>query len=55
MAVPSYEDILVRWNVDSSHMKLKLSDDHKMELASKLESSTCELLALHLGLLSSEI
>ena len=55
MAVPSYEDILVRWNEDSSHMKLKLSDDHKMELASKLESSTCELLALHLGLLSSEI
>ena len=55
MALPSYEDILVRWNVDSSHMKLKFSDDHKMELASKLESSTCELLALHLGLDSSEI
>ena len=55
MALPSYEDILVRWNVDCSHMKLKFSDDHKMELASKLESSTCELLALHLGLLSSEI
>ena len=55
MAVPSYEDILVRWNVDSSLMELKFSEDHKMELASKLESSTCELLALHLGLLSSEI
>ena len=55
MAVPSYEDILVRWNVDSSLMKLKFSDDHKMELASKLESSTCEMLAICLGLPSSEI
>ena len=55
MAVPSYEDILVRWNVDSSLMKLKFSDDHKMELASKLESCTCEMLAICLGLPSSEI
>ena len=55
MAVPSYEDILVRWNVDSSHMKLKFSDDHKIELASKLESCTCEMLAICLGLPSSEI
>ena len=55
MAVPSYEDILVRWNVDSSLMKLKFSDDHKMELASKLESSNCEVLVRHLGLDSSEI
>ena len=55
MAVPSYEDILVRWNVDSSLMKLKFSDDHKMELASKLETSNCEVLVRHLGLDSSEI
>ena len=55
MAVPSYEDILVRWNVDSSLMKLKFSDDHKMELALKLESSNCEVLVRHLGLDSSEI
>ena len=55
MAVPSYEDILVRWNVDSSLMELKFSDDHKMELASKLESTTCEMLAICLGLPSSEI
>ena len=55
MAVPSYEDILVRWNVDSSLMKLKFSEDHKMELASKLESSNCEVLVRHLGLDSSEI
>ena len=55
MAVPSYEDILVRWNVDSSLMKLKFSDDHKIELASKLESCTCEMLAICLGLPSSEI
>ena len=55
MAVPSYEDILVRWNVDSSFMKLKFRDDHKMELASKLESSTCEMLAICLGLPNSEI
>ena len=55
MAVPSYEDILVRWNVDSSLMKLKFTDDHKMELASKLESCACEMLAICLGLPSSEI
>ena len=55
MAVPSYEDILVRWNVDSSLMELKFSDDHKMELASKLESCTCEMLAICLALPSAEI
>ena len=55
MAVPSYEDILVRWNVDSSLMELKFSDDHKMELASKLESCTCEMLAICLGLPRAEI
>ena len=55
MAVPSYEDILVRWNVDSSLMEQTVSDDHKMELASKLETSNCEVLVRHLGLDSSEI
>ena len=55
MAVPSYEDILDQCNVDSSLMKLKFSDDHKMELASKLETSNCEVLVRHLGLDSSEI
>ena len=55
MAVPSYEDILVRRNVDSSLMEQTVSDYHKMELASKLETSTCEVLVRHLGLDSSEI
>ena len=55
MAVPSYEDILVRWNVDSSLMKQTVSDYHKMEFASKLETSNCEVLVRHLGLDSSEI
>ena len=53
MAVPSYDDLLARQNVDSNLMELTFEDEHLRELASKLES--CELLGIYLEIPDTDI
>lgn len=55
MAVPTYDELLVWWKVNPSLMMLSFKDCHKLELASKLESCTCELLGTSLEIPRSEI
>ena len=55
MAVPTYDELLVRCKVNRSLMKLSFRDDHKLDLASRLDSCTCELLATSLAIPTSEI
>lgn len=53
MAVPSYDDLLARQNVDSTLMELTFEDDHLRELASNLES--CEILGIYLEIPDTDI
>ena len=55
MAVPTYDELLVRFKVKRSHMELPFRDDHKIDLALRLDSCTCELLARSLAIPTSEI
>ena len=55
MAVPSYEEILVKWNAESSLLELAFNSDHLIELSSKLDANVCELLAIKLGITRADI
>ena len=55
MVVPSYEEVLAKWNVDISLMELSFSDDHLIELSSKIDIDVCELLGLKLGIPRADI
>ena len=55
MAVPTYDELVVWCRVNRSLMILPFGDDHKLDLAIKLESCNCELLATSLGIPTSEI
>ena len=55
MAVPSYEEVMAEWNVESSLMEKSFSDDHLIELSSKIDIDVCELLALKLGIPRADI
>ena len=53
MAVPSYDDLLARTNVDSTLMELTIKDEHLRKLASNIES--CELLGMYLEIPDADI
>ena len=55
MAVPSYEEVLAKWNVDSSLIEIAFSDDHLIEMSSKIDTDVCELLGLKLGIPRADI
>ena len=46
MAVPSYYNLLARWNMDEALMELTIKDEHLRELGTNLES--CEMLGSYL-------
>ena len=48
MAVPSYEEIIAKWNVDSSLMELAFSEGHLIQLSSEIDIDICKLLAIKL-------
>ena len=53
MAVPSYDDLLARQNMDHTLMELTFKDEHLRELASNLES--CEILGMYLEISDVDI
>ena len=53
MAVPTYDNLLARHNVDDALMELTFEDKHLRELASHLE--TCEMLGTYLEMSDADI
>ena len=53
MAVPTYEELLARYNVNSSLMEQAVSDNHLMRLATSVDS--CEMLATSMGIPDAQI
>ena len=53
MAVPTYEDLLTQWKMDSAIMEQEFNDKHFMDFASKLDR--WEMLAKSLRIPNSEI
>ena len=54
MSVPTYDELLNRHGIDGSLMEKPFENDHTNELASILESCTCQLLAACLQIPNSE-
>jgi hypothetical protein len=53
MAVPSFEELLTRWKIDSSALEQSFSDDHILDFATKLDG--WEILAKFVRVPNSEI